>query len=148
MVDPAHYHVRERRADKETGRVIGYRTRFHRAVGDALVDAGGALGEYVEVDPHPFVQKDTYIMSVGADAWAGLEPQDRAERIAHDIRRNIPGTTMRTSPHDDVVEFVRGGRTLATVPRDVLCGDDPLELHGEFIPEVPDTPAELDNDDQ
>jgi hypothetical protein len=93
MVDPAHYHVRERRADKETGRVIGYRTRFHRTVGDALVDAGGALGEYVEVDPHPFVQKDTYIMSVGPTPGP-----DSSRRTVLNASRTTFGATYLAPP--------------------------------------------------
>jgi hypothetical protein len=66
------------------------------------------------------------------DAWNGLDPQDRAEREAYDQLHGIAGVTMK--PDGDLIEFTRGGRTLALIHRDDLCGDGPLDLSGrEFI---------------
>jgi len=84
------------------------------------------------------------VRAVIAHAWAGLDPADRADRIAHDIAHNVAGVTMQTGSADDLIEFVRGGRRLALVHRDVLCGDGPLDGAAVFIAELPDTvPDEL-----
>jgi hypothetical protein len=80
------------------------------------------------------------VRAVIGDAWARLSPQDRAERIAYDKAHNVLGVTMHT--HGDSIEFVRGGRTLAAVHRDVLTGDAPLPS-GEFVPEPEDMDAEI-----
>jgi hypothetical protein len=49
------------------------------------------------------------------------------------------------TPTTTVVEFRWGGCTLALAPLDVLTGDQPLV--GQFVAEVPDDLAELDEDD-
>jgi hypothetical protein len=69
-----------------------------------------------------------------ADAWGRLHPQDRADRIAYDVAHDIGGVTTHTD--GDLIEFVRGGRTLALVNHDQLTGDGPLDLSGrEFVPD-------------
>ena len=76
-------------------------------------------------------------------AVAGLDPTDRAERIAWCEEHDQHGVTMHPNGDDDLVEFRWGGRTLAMVPNEVLFGEYPLPAP-EFIGEVPDTvPAEL-----
>jgi hypothetical protein len=81
-----------------------------------------------------------------ADAWNGLDPADRAERIAYDNAHGISGTTMY--PRGKAIEFVRGGRTLAMVDCDLLTGDEPLPP-GEFVPDDVDTEIEkLTKDDE
>lgn len=75
-------------------------------------------------------------------AVAGLDPADRAERIAWCQANDQRGVRLHTSPDDDLLEFRWGGRTLAMVHRDALTDDGPI--HQEFIAEdpVPDTVPE------
>ncbi|OBK74857.1 hypothetical protein [Mycobacterium sp. 1274761.0] len=81
-----------------------------------------------------------------ANAWSALDPADRAERFAHDIEHGVPGVTMH--PQGEAIEFVRGGRTLALVHRDLLCGDGPLDADAEFVADDIDADIErlLDED--
>lgn len=67
-----------------------------------------------------------------ADAWAALDAQDRAERLAYDEAHRISGTTMQSDEHG-MIEFVRGGRRLALVHRDLLIGPGDLEVEREFV---------------
>jgi hypothetical protein len=64
-------------------------------------------------------------------ATAGLDPADRAERIAWCREHDQHGVRMRTDP-DGLLEFVWGGRTLALIRAADL--DSELPLRGEFIP--------------
>lgn len=69
-------------------------------------------------------------------AVAGLDPTDRAERIAWCQATGQHGVRMHPSAHDDLLEFRWGGRRLAMVHRDVLTDDGPIQR--EFIAEMPD----------
>jgi hypothetical protein len=83
------------------------------------------------------------VQRVLSDAWAALDPAERAERIAWDIAHGVPGVTSHPDPADDLIEFIRGGRTLALVQRAVLCGDGPLEATREhFDDDIPDHPPD------
>jgi hypothetical protein len=84
------------------------------------------------------------VRAVITHAVNGLDPQDRAERVAHCLTHNQHGVTMHPDTADNLVEFRWGGRTLALLPVDVLTGDGPL--HGEFVSEAPDDLSELDGD--
>jgi len=84
------------------------------------------------------------VRAVIADAWSALDPADRAERIAYDLEHDVAGVTMH--PQGEAVEFVRGGRTLAIVERELLTGDGPLNAAAEFMPDsdgLPDTVDEM-----
>lgn len=70
-------------------------------------------------------------------AVAGLDPTDRAERIAYCRAHKEHGVRAHISDEDDLIEFVWGGRRLAMARVDDLFGDEPLVA--EFIAaEVPD----------
>lgn len=70
-------------------------------------------------------------------AVAGLDPVDRAERIAWCREHDQHGVRMHTDP-DGVLEFRWGGRALALIRAVDLDSDVPLQ--GEFQSnEVPDT---------
>jgi hypothetical protein len=83
------------------------------------------------------------------DAITGLDRQDLAERIAWCIQNGVHGATMH--PEDGVIEFKFGGRRLALVPVDALCGDGPLdvtlEVEREFVPDDIDIELERLTDD-
>jgi hypothetical protein len=98
-------------------------------------------------DLNPVLNPDK-VRQLIADAWSRLSPQDQAERNRFDIDHGIRGVTMH--PDGDLIEFRRGGRTLALVHRDVLCDDGPLDVEGEFIPDNLDVQIEQlsDDDDQ
>jgi hypothetical protein len=68
-------------------------------------------------------------------AVAGLDPADRAERIAYCQAQNEHGTRMIVE--DGVLEFHWGGRRLALVAAADLSGTDPLLA--VFGTDVPDT---------
>lgn len=83
------------------------------------------------------------VHAILAQAVAGLDPVDRAERIAYCRTHNEHGVRMFPATDDDLIEFRWGGRTLAMVQRDVLTAtDDPdIAVAVEFIGDgsVPDT---------
>lgn len=75
-------------------------------------------------------------------AVTGLDPADRADRIAWCQERNQHGVTMHPSNDDDLLEFRWGGKRLVMIHRDDLLSEKPL--HPEFIADVPDSvPDEL-----
>lgn len=74
-----------------------------------------------------------------AAAVAGLDPADRAERIAQCRARDEHG--VRMIPGDDgVIELRWGGRRLALVAAADLFSDEPLAA--EFTTDAPDTVPE------
>ena len=89
-------------------------------------------------------QADHRLRELLAAAVAGLDPIDREERIAWCQELGEHGVRMHLADDDDVLEFRWGGRRLAMIHRDALLEDGPIEA--EFIADVPDTPAELDDD--
>ena len=73
-------------------------------------------------------------------ATEGLDPVDRAERIAWCREHDQHGVRMFTDP-DGLLEFRWGGRRLALVRAADLDSDVPMR--GEFVAEgVPDTVPE------
>ena len=78
------------------------------------------------------------------DAIGRLDPHDLAERIDWCKQHGVPGATMHpgTADDDGLVEFQFGGRRLALVHHDVLCGDGELDVSADFIPDDMDVEIE------
>jgi hypothetical protein len=74
------------------------------------------------------------------EAIEGLDPADRAERIAYCRETDEHG--VRAQVEDDGVEFSWGGRLLAVVERELLTNDDLELVPGQRIEGVPDTVPE------
>jgi hypothetical protein len=72
-----------------------------------------------------------------AEAWAGLDAADRAERDAYCVRTGEHGVYAKRE--DPAVVFMWGGRTLAVVERELLTDDDLEMVAGQRIEAVPDT---------
>lgn len=88
-----------------------------------------------------FAERVQYIIS---SSIAGLDEEDRAERIAYCRRNDLHGVTCFEDAGDLRLEW--GGRPLAVVPRSVF---DDEALHGPppvavFTPDVPDDLSSLD----
>jgi hypothetical protein len=83
------------------------------------------------------------VQAVIAHAWAGLDPDDQAQRLAYDEQHGIYGVIM-LAIDGELVEFRRGGRAFAVVTIDLLCGDGQLEADAVFNGECPDDPSGLD----
>jgi hypothetical protein len=80
------------------------------------------------------------VREVIENAVAGLDPADRAERIAHCREHDEHGVRMFPGADDDLIEFRWGGRTLALVHPDVLTVADLGPVQAEFVAvELPDT---------
>jgi hypothetical protein len=86
------------------------------------------------------------ISKVLAEAVAGLDPLDRAERIAHCEATGQHGVTAH--PEGGVTRFDWGGRTLAAVETAVLTDDTLKVPEAQFIPAVPDDARALLDDDE
>jgi hypothetical protein len=80
----------------------------------------------------------TRVQALLSHAVAGLDDDDRAERIAWCQAHDAHGVRMYPPTDDDVIEFRWGGRTLAMIHKDVLDTDEPIR-RAEFIADVPDT---------
>lgn len=79
-----------------------------------------------------FDEKISHIISASI---AGLDPQDREERIRHCQETGEHG--VRASEDLEDLALTWGGRPLAVVPRDVLADDVPLDgLVTVFVPEL------------
>lgn len=77
------------------------------------------------------------LRAVLSEAVAGLDPADRAERLAWCAEHDVHGVRMQLTGADDLLEFVWGGRRLALVHRDVLLEDGPVS--SGFVAALPDT---------
>ena len=89
---------------------------------------------------------ESKVSKVLSEAVAGLDPLDRAERIAYCEQTGQHGVTAH--PEGDVIRFDWGGRTLAAIEAVVLT-DEALEVpEAQFIPAVPDDARELLGDDE
>lgn len=70
-------------------------------------------------------------------AVAGLDPMDRAERVAYCRAHDEHGVRALRCEDDDLLELMWGGRRLALVSIAALFGDGPLV--GTFVADhVPD----------
>lgn len=91
-------------------------------------------------------QFDARVQALLSHAVAGLDPQDRAERIAWCRAHDELGVRMHLSEADDLLEFRWGGRTLCLIHRDVLDNSDG-PIRAELINELPDQiPADWQTD--
>ncbi len=79
------------------------------------------------------------VQAVIQHAVAGLDPADRADRVAYCQQHDEHGVRMFPGDQDDLLEFRWGGRTLALVHRDVLTDPNTRQVHTTFIAETPDT---------
>jgi hypothetical protein len=77
------------------------------------------------------------VRQVIAEAIAGLDPDDRAERIAYCREHDEHG--VRAKVEGEGVEFTWGGKLLAVVERALLTNDDLEMVAGQRIEPVPDT---------
>jgi hypothetical protein len=83
-----------------------------------------------------------------ADADNALDPQDKIERIAWCREHDAHGVRMFPNDDDGTIEFRWGNRRLALVHGDVLCGDGPLNVERQFIPDDLDASIEQLTDEQ
>lgn len=78
------------------------------------------------------------VRDVLANAVAGLDPQDRANRAAWCREHDAHGVRMHFANDDDLIEFRWGGKSLAMISRADLLSNEPLQL--QFVAEdAPDT---------
>ncbi|MCB0942706.1 MAG: hypothetical protein KDB72_20985 [Mycobacterium sp.] len=76
------------------------------------------------------------IQAIISRAVDGLDPMDRAERVAYCRAHDEHGVRAHMSDQDDLIELTWGGRRLAMVSLEALFGDGPVAE--VFVSEVPD----------